>query len=210
MDSRYFIAQMRFCLIPMLAVGLPLAGCNGKQPDRSQCLVMARMFCVGTSVSSFNVTVEENAKSIENSIAVVRGESRTNPKSRFVALVRNKDAPSTNADDDRNRLCKALSIDPVDCTSGPLKTAEFQYEELYDGHKGAVVKGIRVELLVAEGILSSIVDSLAIPCAGLEDGTRGCGPHLGVCVRRRNSIGCDFRDNFWTALWKWKWSHTEP
>jgi len=190
-----------------LAAPLLLAACFETPAAPSPCVITARMFCVGIIAKSFQVSVEERKKSIDGSIYVVNGIGRGNEKNRFVAIVRHSEMLDLDSRADRMRLCQLIGIDAKDCIHSPLRTIKYQYKVLYEGHREPILQGIRVDLISAAGVTPDLAMSLAFPCAGTDSGGKVCGPHLGTCIRRRGSIGCDFVSDFGASLWKWRWRY---
>ena len=173
------------------------------------CVVTTKQFCVGEVAKHYQIALVEQphaGRLVEGFTYAVKGVDRQNSKVHFVALVRNADAPGLNNTNDRLVLCQMLGIEPSDCAS-PVRMATQTYQVLYEGHPYPVNRGVRIDLLSTTGVSKTVADSLAFPCATLEDGSKRCGPNLGTCIRRRNSVGCDFRENFWNSVWKWRWRH---
>jgi hypothetical protein len=204
------IRMNRARLITANAALILIAGCSDKPNMPNSCIINERQFCVGTDAKQYEVSVQEQravGTFTEGFTYVVRGFVRERPQVHFVAVVRNLNSPDLDSSIDRLHLCEELSINAADCTRAPLKTAKQKYQVLYEGYSVPVEKGIRIDLLAATGVPEDIANTLAFPCAGLENGTRVCGPNLGSCIRRRNSVGCDFQDNVWNTFWKWGWHY---
>jgi hypothetical protein len=194
---------MRAQLASFAVAGILLAACSEQQVEPSKCLLVGREFCVGAAARSYDVTIDEKVRSIDGSIYVVRGIRTIRPASRFVAIVRQLDAPDLGLKTDRMKLCKRLGIDATDCENKPLKVVRHHYDVLLD--YGAVIHhGVRIDLIFGTDDSKDIAEALAFPCAGTGGSEKICGPNLGTCIVERHSDICDFRRNLWTDFLKWR------
>lgn len=180
-----------------------LVGCAAPPANSSKCLKSEAGFCVGTVAAPFEITIREAVKNIDGSLFVVSGKGRTDPNSRFVAIVRPLDAPDLVSVSDLRQLCKVSKIGATECGDGGIKTARYFYHIQHSRGGYSYKHGIRVDLLSSSAVPRDFVARLIYPCAVMTDEKRACGPNLGTCIEWGASDRCDFRDDLWSDLRKW-------